>query len=304
MNNNDITGFIIDCLTDPGNRDKQAALNKWLEESEENRQLYAELKQLWEAAADVPPMPFNVQEGWQELSQQMAPAARVRRMFPWKPVAAAVILLLLVAGGWWWQTSRNAWITYATPTSDIDSLTLPDGSTIHMKAGTSLSYRKLFKEREVRLLQGEAYFDVVKDPQRQFLVVADKSTVKVLGTAFNVRIESTFTEVIVFEGSISLHSGGKKLVLSSGSGNLATVSRNDDEIRHPIGNYSNQCAWATKELVFENEEAENVARVLAAHYHISEIKVVENLRHKRITLRLHNTPQDEAMAIFGAVLDQ
>ncbi|MCF6404560.1 FecR domain-containing protein [Chitinophaga filiformis] len=304
MNNNDITGFIIDCLTDPGNRDKQAALNKWLQDSEENRQLYAELKQLWEAAADVPPMPFNVQEGWRELSQQMAPAARVKRMFPWRIVAAAVILLLLAAGGWWWQSSRNAWITYATPTSGIDSLTLPDGSTIRMKAGTSLAYRKLFKEREVKLLQGEAYFDVVKDPQRQFLVVADRSTVKVLGTAFDIRIDSTSTEVIVFEGSISLHSGGKKLVLRSGSGNLATVSRNDDEIRHPMGNYSNQCAWATNELVFENEEAENVARVLAAHYHISEIKVIENLRHKRITLRLHNTPQDEALAIFAAVLDQ
>ncbi|SDH20694.1 FecR family protein [Chitinophaga filiformis] len=304
MNNNDITGFIIDCLTDPGNRDKQAALNKWLEESEENQHLYAELKQLWEAAADVPPMPFNADEGWKELSQQMAPAARVKRLSPWRIVAAAAVLLFLIAGGWWWQTSRNAWITYATPTGDVDSITLPDGSMIHMKAGTSLAYRKLFKEREVKLLQGEAYFDVVKDPQRQFLVTADKSTVKVLGTAFNVRIENTFTEVIVFEGKISLHSGGKKLVLSSGSGNLATVSRNDDEIRHPIGNYSNQCAWATNELVFENEEAENVAKVLAAHYHISEIKVAENLRHKRITLRLHNTPQDEALEIFGAVLDQ
>jgi len=304
MNNNDITGFIIDCLTDPGNRDKQAALNKWLQDSEENRRLYAEMKQLWQAAAGVPPVPFNVAEGWQELSQHMAPVARVKRMFPLKIVAAAVVLLFLAAGGWWWQNTRNAWITYTTPTSNIDSITLPDGSTIHMKAGTSLAYRKLFKQREVKLLQGEAYFDVVKDPQRQFLVVADRSTVKVLGTAFNLRIDSTFTEVIVFEGSISLQSGGKKLVLNSGSGNLATVGRNDDEIKHPTGNYSNKCAWATNELVFENEEAANVARVLAAHYHIPEIKVVENLRHKRITLRLHNTPQDEALAIFSAVLDQ
>lgn len=304
MNNNDITGFIIDCLTDPGNRDKQAALNKWLQDSEENRRLYAEMKQLWQAAAGVPPMPFDVAEGWQELSQQMAPAARVKRMFPRKIIAAAVVLLFLAAGGWWWQNARNAWITYTTSTSNVDSITLPDGSNIHMKAGTSLAYRKSFKQREVRLLRGEAYFDVVKDPQRQFLVVADKSTVKVLGTAFNLRIDSTFTEVIVFEGSISLQSGGKKLVLNSGSSNLATVGRDDDEIKHPTGNYNNQCAWATNELVFENEEAENVARVLAAHYHIPEIKVVENLRHKRITLRLHNTPQDEALAIFSAVLDQ
>ncbi len=304
MNNNDVTEFVMDCLTDPGNRDKQAALNKWLQESEENRHLYAELKQLWQAAADVPPVSFNVQEGWQELSVQIAPPAPVKRMFPWKIVAAAAVLLLLVAGGRWWQTSRDGWITYTTPAYYVDSIGLPDGSRIYMKAGSSLTYRRSFKEREVRLLQGEAYFDVVPDPQRQFLVVADRSTVKVLGTAFNVRIDSAYTEVIVFEGKVSLHSGGKKLVLNSGNGNLATVNRKDDEMKHPEGDYSNKCAWATNELVFENEEAEYVAKVISAHYHISIINIAENLRHKRITLRLHNTPQDEAIDIFSAVLGE
>lgn len=304
MNNNDITEFVIDCLTDPGNRDKQAALNKWLQESEENRHLYAELKQLWEAAADVPPMPFNVHEGWQELSQQTAPPATVKRLFPWKIVAAAAVLLLLAAGGWWWQSSRDGWITYTTPTNYVDSIGLPDGSRIYMKAGSSLAYRRLFREREVRLLKGEAYFDVVQDPQRQFLVVAEKSTVKVLGTAFNVRIDSAFTEVIVFEGKISLHSGGKKLVLNSGNGNLATVDRKDDEMKHPEGDYSNNCAWATNELVFENEEAEYVAKVISAHYHINITNIDENLRRKRITLRLHNTPREQAINIFSAVLGE
>jgi transmembrane sensor len=304
MNNNDITEFVIDCLTDPGNRDKQAALNKWLQGSEENRHLYAELKQLWEAAADVPSMPFNVEEGWQELSQEILPPAPVKRMFPWKVVAAAAVLLLLAAGGWWWQTSRDGWITYTTPTGSVDSISLPDGSRIYMKVGSSLAYRKLFKEREVRLLKGEAYFDVVQDPQRQFLVVAEKSTVKVLGTAFNVRIDSAYTEVIVFEGEISLHSGGKKLVLNSGNGNLATVNRKDEEMKHPEGNYSNNCAWATNELVFENEEAEYVAKVLSEHYHFKITNIDENLRHKRITLRLHNTPGDEAINIFSAVLGE
>jgi transmembrane sensor len=304
MNNNDITEFVIDCLTDPGNRDKQAVLNKWLQESEENRHLYAELKQLWEAAAAVPPMPFDVQEGWQDLSQRITPPASLKRIFPWKIVAAAAVLLLLAAGGWWWQSSHDGWITYTTPTNYVDSIGLPDGSRIYMKAGSSLSYRRLFREREVRLLKGEAYFDVVKDPQRQFLVVAEKSTVKVLGTAFNVRIDSACTEVIVFEGKISLHSAGKKLVLGSGNGNLATVNRKDDEMKHPEGNYSNKCAWATNELVFENEEAEYVARVISAHYHINITNIKENLRHKRITLRLHNTPREQAIEIFAAVLGE
>jgi transmembrane sensor len=109
--------------------------------------------------------------------------------------------------------------------------------------------------------------------------------------------------VIVFEGKISLHSGGKKLVLNSGKGNLATVNRKDDVMEHPEGDYSNKCAWATNELVFENEEAEYVAKMISAQYH-TKIEVAENLRHKRITLRLHNTPEDQAMEIFAEVLGQ
>lgn len=304
MNNKDITEFVIDCLTDPANRDKQAALNKWLQESEENRHLYAELKQLWEAAADAPAVPFNTAAGWDELSQQIALPAVRRRISPWKLVAAAIVLLLPLIGGWWWLQPRDNWITYITPTDSVDSLALPDGSRVYMKAGAALSYKKPFDERKVKLLKGEAYFSVAEDAQRQFVVVADKSTIRVLGTAFNVRMDSTYTEVIVFEGSVSLHNKEQKLVLRSGLANRALVSLMDNQITHPSGNYNNQCAWATNELVFENEEAENVAEVLAAHYRLQRIEVAEALRHKRITLHLHNTPQEEALTIFAEVLDQ
>lgn len=305
MNNNDITGFVIDCLTDPGNRDKQAALNKWLQESEENRHLYAELKQLWEAAAGVPPMPFNVQEGWQELSQQITPPAQVRRISSWKIAAAAAILLLLAAGGWWRQMSATAGeVTYTARAVEKDSLQLPDGTLVYMKSGATLKYNRQFKDRTVKLLKGEAYFTVVKDPEHQFAVVANKSVVKVLGTAFNVRIDTTYTEVIVWEGKVSLNNDDHQLILTAGKGNLGMADVKTGHMKKLRGDYSNRCTWATDELVFENEEAQHVADVMAEYYRQPVMNVAENLRHKRITVRFRNTSYEEAAEIFSMLLDQ
>lgn len=65
---------------------------------------------------------------------------------------------------------------------------LPDGSTVWLNAGSTISYEPGFnsKTREV-ILQGEAYFDVVKQPDRPFIVHAGAIDIKVLGTAFNVK---------------------------------------------------------------------------------------------------------------------
>ena len=72
MSVDDNREFIIDCLTDPGNGEKQAALRQWLQESEANRILYAETKQLWDAAEGMPASSFDKEQGWQLLSQQIS----------------------------------------------------------------------------------------------------------------------------------------------------------------------------------------------------------------------------------------
>ena len=69
---------------------------------------------------------------------------------------------------------------------------LPDGSTIWLNAGSYVTFNKDFsgKTREVTL-NGEAYFDVVKQPERPFIVHVSGYDVKVLGTAFNVKSYAT-----------------------------------------------------------------------------------------------------------------
>jgi ferric-dicitrate binding protein FerR (iron transport regulator) len=67
-------------------------------------------------------------------------------------------------------------------------LILPDGSVVWLNSDSKLSYNEKFNEsvREVDL-EGEAFFDVVKDKNRPFIVKTSALKIKVLGTAFNVK---------------------------------------------------------------------------------------------------------------------
>lgn len=84
---------------------------------------------------------------------------------------------------------------------------LPDGSTVWLNAGSKISYPSNFSglSREVTL-QGEAYFDVVKQPDRPFIVHAEDINITVLGTAFNVKsyAEDNTVETTLIRGLVQI----------------------------------------------------------------------------------------------------
>ena len=84
---------------------------------------------------------------------------------------------------------------------------LPDGSTVWLNASSNLTYGDNFgkKFREVNL-NGEAFFDVVKDPAHPFIIYTSVVDVKVLGTAFNVRSypNDANTETSVLRGKVEV----------------------------------------------------------------------------------------------------
>lgn len=76
----------------------------------------------------------------------------------------------------------------ATKPGSKSKISLPDGSQVWLNSESKLTYGEKFGEntREVELI-GEAFFDVVKDKSRPFIIHTNSIDVKVLGTAFNVR---------------------------------------------------------------------------------------------------------------------
>ncbi|WP_085091040.1 FecR family protein [Azospirillum oryzae] len=128
-------------------------------------------------------------------------AVRVRRF-------AAALAVLLVAGGlgvWRGPTLyQNAIADQVTSTGQRRTLTLPDGSTAEMNGDTALALDFRDGERRVRILRGEAWFHVTRDPDHPFVVDGGAGAARVLGTRFSVRREDDRTIVTVGEGLVEV----------------------------------------------------------------------------------------------------
>lgn len=84
---------------------------------------------------------------------------------------------------------------------------LPDGSVVWLNAGSKLTYTKDFgKEIREVTLTGEGFFDVTKNIEKPFIINTTSISIKVLGTAFNVKAypEDKQTEASLIRGSIEV----------------------------------------------------------------------------------------------------
>lgn len=123
------------------------------------------------------------------------------RMRPILGVAASLATVLLVAMAWVLWPSGT---TYSTPVGGVETVHMPDNSTVILNTNTVLRLALTKSERLVMLEQGEAFFEVAKDPARPFVVQVGKRDVVAVGTRFSVRREGGDLEVVVTEGTVRL----------------------------------------------------------------------------------------------------
>lgn len=95
-------------------------------------------------------------------------------------------------------------VRHSTQTAEISNIELEDGSSIDLGPRTQIAVHYNNDERTVQLLHGEAFFSVVADENRPFIVRIDDARVRVVGTQFNVRANSQRFRVSVAEGVVDV----------------------------------------------------------------------------------------------------
>jgi len=150
------------------------------------------------------------------------------RFMNWKSLAYIIAGFFLITVVFYFFSIRNALVAPVSqkPVWEVETkngsktnLVLPDGSSVCLNAGSRLSYDSMYgsKIREVTL-SGEAYFDVVKNPNKPFIIHTGKINIKVLGTVFDVKSypgEKTM-EASLIKGSIEVtipSVSSKKIIL-------------------------------------------------------------------------------------------
>jgi Fe2+-dicitrate sensor, membrane component len=168
-------------------------------------------------------------------------------------------------------------------------LQLPDGSEVWLNAGSKISYGNDFTGPERRVtLYGEAFFDVVKDSTRPFIIHTNAIDIRVLGTAFNVRSypDEKMTETALIRGSIEVtlrkHPGRKivlkpseKLIVKNDTLSAKITGKPPDPLMtltqvHYVNegrdSASMETLWTKNKLVFDGETLQEVAVKLERWY--------------------------------------
>ena len=162
-------------------------------------------------------------------------------------------------------------------------MTLSDGTKVWINAESEIKYPVVFgpDKREV-FITGEAFFEVVKDSLRPFIVHTPNAQTTVLGTSFNIRAypEEKRSQTTLAEGSVRIYSPGSSMLLKPGE--QAEVSALSGEMVKQEVEVKNFTSWKDGRFVFEQQPLEDIMRTLERWYDIRVIFKDEGA--KRISL--------------------
>lgn len=159
------------------------------------------------------------------------------------------------------------WNTMSTPRGGQYQLILPDGTHVWLNAASSITYPTAFtgNKREIKI-KGEVFLEVAKNKQKPFFVnINDKSTIRVLGTSFNINSydnEENITTTLV-EGSIQIN---KNIVLKPGQ--QAVQLKAADDIVVSEADVEKALAWKNGWFNFNGASLYDVMRQLERWYDI------------------------------------
>jgi transmembrane sensor len=140
---------------------------------------------------------------------------------------------------------------YATAVGQTRSVRLADGSIVTLDTASRIEGRFTARGRDLRLVAGQAYFDVAHDPVHPFRVAFQDQVVTALGTRFDVRIDPASAEVTLLQGHVVVQAAAPsdtRVDLSPGQ--AVVVDAQDYHVRAVDPERS--AAWRTGSVHFEN----------------------------------------------------
>ena len=268
---------------DPATR---RSFEAWLHASKEHKQAYFALEQMWRD------LDFVALEAGVGVPAAAPPPRPWRRRVAFaRPAFVAASFALLVVAGLTIHAistgilSGRAQPAFETQRAEIREIELEDSSLVTLGAKSQLAAVFTEDSRKVVLFEGEAFFDVAKDPLRPFFVAADDTLIRVVGTKFSVKRTPDDVHVAVLEGVVDVMktddladtpdarlspietkrlTAGQKIVAAAASPTLPDA----DTVQQTTPG-----AWRTGRLAYENA---SLAEIIADidRYHDRPIRIV------------------------------
>jgi len=182
----------------------------------------------------------------------------------------AAVISLLLSGCIYWVNQQFEFnpqpvlpvaniIEKSNPKGQKSKVFLPDGSVVILNSASKIEYQPDFNsEQRLVKLEGEAFFEVVKDTLRPFIVDAGEAKTTVLGTSFNIKAFSTQdkTQISLVEGQLKVTTLNDSNVILN-KGESAIYNKSNKKIRQGTFDYLSDIAWKDGILYFDNTSLHN-----------------------------------------------
>jgi len=229
---------------------------------------------------------------WQNIQYRINPKRRwllpLRARWQW---AASILFLLGMAAfsGWIYLSQdyaqlpsvgrpsvRGELLEEVNRTAGVIKIHLSDGSVVSLGRDSRLTYPREFAadRREVHL-SGEAFFEVHKNPNQPFLVFADETVTKVLGTSFRVRA----------------YSGSPKVTVEVRTGRVSVFTKKDFENESTVPERKGLILTPNQQAIF-NRDLSHLDKTLI------EVPVVLASPAEAISFDFNNVPLDQIFRVL------
>ena len=204
-------------------------------------------------------------------------------------------------------SNSDQYNTLSVPYGKSFQVVLSDGTSVHLNSGSVFKYPVTFEtgqERNVYLLDGEAYLDVIKNSESPFKVNSALLDVEVLGTKFNVSAyqDDDTAEVVLVEGSVKLNklsgiSEHDSVYLFPGDKASLYPSKNTFVIEKV--DTESYISWINGKIVFKNTRLNTILKKLERKYNITIVNQNKTLGDEVFTASFQNETIKEVMEAFG-----
>lgn len=266
--------------------DEEAELQHWLKTDPIHAEALAEHAAAW-ALVNRPRLAGQADLIRAALAARQARTSRRRRWFAGfatAGLAAAAALVLIF-------TPARVERAPSSPTIAVrpNIQVLPDGSRVELGSAAEIAVDFTAAERGVRLVRGEALFEVTKNPARPFIVSVDGVRVRAVGTAFSVRYAPGQVDVLVTEGKVQVRSAAPDVSAARPATQGVNAPVETDPTEALLG--------AGQRAVVSLEPSANGGRVQVVTLSATEIAQALAWRGRRVEFT--DTPLAEAVQIFN-----
>ncbi|MEL4308891.1 FecR family protein [Joostella sp. CR20] len=189
----------------------------------------------------------------------------------WYKIVASLIVLVGVGVSAWFAINPIENVQYNTITTaenELKTIVLNDSSVITLNENSRLKFPTKFAEnqREVSL-DGEAYFKISKDKNRPFIVTANEVRTKVLGTEFNIKMQTEAVSVALVEGSVDVCGLATSKILKPNE--KINFNLKEKKVNTETFKVKEELLWMKNKFVFSNTSMLEVKQLLEQKFGVT-----------------------------------